>query len=78
MCKTAVGDTSPIPTLPVAFTFILLFPDPSAMMILLDNVGESPVTLAPIIVLFTPVVIPLPVLKPTAVLLPVTATVFKS
>ncbi len=49
-------------------TLILLFPFPSAMMMLLEKLLASHVTLAPIIVLPDPVVIPSPVLCPIAVL----------
>ena len=69
--KVASGEVVPIPTLPVLSTFILRLPEPSAMMMLLESAEDSPVTLAPIIVLFTPVTIPRPVLYPIAVLLPV-------
>ena len=48
----------PIPTLPVDPTLILRFPLPSAMMILLERFDASQETLAPIIVLPEPVVIP--------------------
>jgi hypothetical protein len=57
-----------IPTAPVDDTLILLFPLPSAMMILFERFEASPTTLAPRIVLFEPVVIPRAVLKPITVL----------
>jgi hypothetical protein len=47
-----------IPTAPVDDTLILLLPKPSAMMILLVRDDVSPVTLAPMMVLPDPVVIP--------------------
>ena len=59
----------PIPTLPVDQTLILLFPSPSAMMMLLDRFDARPITLAPRMVFPDPVVIHLAVLYPRAVLL---------
>jgi hypothetical protein len=63
------GVLVPIPTFPVDPTLILLFPLPSAMMMLLERFPARPVTLAPRIVLPEPVVIPPAVLAPIAVLL---------
>ena len=63
------GALVPIPTAPVEDTLILRFPLPSAMMILLERFDASQETLAPIIVLPEPVVIPRAVLYPSAVLL---------
>jgi hypothetical protein len=57
-----------IPTAPVDDTLILLFPLPSAMMILFERFEASPVTLAPRIVLLEPVVMPIAVLYPRTVL----------
>jgi hypothetical protein len=64
-----VGLVVPIPTFQVLSTLILLFQEPSAMIILFERVADNPVTFDPSIVLFEPVVIPLPVLYPRAVLL---------
>jgi hypothetical protein len=65
----APGVEVQIPTLPVASTLILWFPSPSAMIILFERFDARPVTLAPIIVLAEPVIIPSAVLYPIAVLL---------
>jgi hypothetical protein len=51
-----------IPTLPVASTLIRWFPSPSAMIMLFERFDARPVTLAPRMVLATPVVIPRAVL----------------
>jgi hypothetical protein len=63
------GVLVPIPTAPVDDTLILLFPSPSAMMILFERFAASPVTLAPRIVLPEPVVIPIAVAYPRMVFL---------
>ena len=59
----------PIPTSPVEETLILLFPSPSAIIILLERFDARPVTLAPRIVLAEPVIIHCAVPYQIAVLL---------
>lgn len=59
----------PIPTAPVDEILILLFPSPSAIMILLERFDKRPVTLAPRIVLAEPVIIHCAVPYQIAVLL---------
>jgi hypothetical protein len=63
------GVLVPIPTFPLLSIFSLWFPAPSARMMLLAVVEARPVTFAPSMVLFAPVVIPRPVFQPMRVLL---------
>ena len=65
----ALGVFVPIHTFPVASTLIRWLPSPSAKMMVLERSLASPVTLAPMMVLADPVMIPQAVLAPMAVLL---------
>ena len=60
--RRLLGVEVPTPMLPEESMRMRWLPAPSAMMMLFESVDESPVTLAPKIVLLVPVTIPNPVL----------------